>query len=435
MPPEASRSETSQATGLDTGSREEALPSVTSIAAATATATAKPDEADELAERSAGGMEPKVAPDLPPPQRFVMSAAALTPSEVPVPAVAKKATAPVQSRSRITKLPLVVRGHEPRLEVSWREGARQAVLWTLESLAAGIPPVSVTLGPPSDKSKPAWSWTPLLRVRADDKVLSVIRGRAAWETQRLDLNLDKATLGEEGMTVALTAGVSGSRDGETLRSFGGPSRTLRLRSLADLSTEALTVTVSLERGSGRDEGAGGWLEESRFLGKRDDASLLRIGLRRGRDAAKLFPLLADSGGFRVDPGVEEFGSPSDLTLVRDQAVVAVVVGGRQPNRAMIGRLARLLAADFAYLGAAAALIPKTADLAAIEAESRSVFAFNVGHGDLFYGMRQIFLGDYPNVERFMKANSMALFNRPVELVWRRTADRLTVNWSTSLPQP
>jgi hypothetical protein len=102
---------------------------------------------------------------------------------------------------------------------------------------------------------------------------------------------------------------------------------------------------------------------------------------------------------------------------------------------MIGRLARLLAADFAYLGAAAALIPKTADLAAIEAESRSVFAFNVGHGDLFYGMRQIFLGDYPNVERFMKANSMALFNRPVELVWRRTADRLTVNWSTSLPQP
>lgn len=420
-PPELTRTETSQATD---SARDVAPPSSTAVASTTATATSTAPTTEEIAARSGEDGERKVAPDPPPPQRFVMRAAAPAPAAAPMPPAVKMLKKTLQSRPRITKLPLMVRGHEPRLEVSRREGGRDMVLWTLESLATGIPPVAVTLAPPEDRPKPAWSWTPLVRVHAGEKRPAVIRGRAAWEPQRFDLNLDGSSVGGEGMTVELIAGVSGSRDDETLRSFGGPSSTLQLRSLADLPARPLTVTVSLVKGSGRDE-LPGWLVESRSLGKRDDPRLMRIGLRQGRDAARLFPLLEASGGFRIDPGVEEFGASSDLVLVRDQAVLAVVLGARQPKPAMIARLARLLDADFAYLGAASALIPKMTDLASLEAESRRVFAINIGHGEPFYGVRQVFLRDYPNVERFVKANSMALFDRPVELVWRRPVESLT----------
>jgi hypothetical protein len=200
-----------------------------------------------------------------------------------------------------------------------------------------------------------------------------------------------------------------------------------LRSFADLPAEPLTVHLDLS-GKPRAQAAAfpGFLRETPELIRAKRGTVWRIGLQRGRDIEKLLPLIREASAFAIERGLRVDDSADGvLCVVSDHAVVAVAAGSRSPTRGEAARLVRLLSSDFAYLGSKKALIAKDADLKAVEAASPEVFAVNLGFGQPFYGVRRVFVGEYANLERFLKENALALFDRKVELLARKEADGLT----------
>lgn len=323
--------------------------------------------------------------------------------------------------------------YEPTLKFGRFKATPSLKLWSAEPVARSRASLPVTLSPPPTRSSPGWRWTPLLRIRAIGGSTAVLKGRPVWGPQRLSLPSLADLWGDtdpsgRGLTIELTAGVSGNGGKSAGQSsFSQRSTRLTLRSFADLPAEPLTVHLDLS-GKPRVQAAAfrGFLRETPELIRAKRGTVWRIGLQRGRDIEKLLPLITGASAFAIERGLRVDDAADDvLCVVLDHAVIAVAAGSRSPTRADAARLVRLLSSDFAYLGPKRALIAKDADLKAIEATSPEVFAVNLGFGQPLYGVRRVFVGEYANLERFLKENALALFDRKVELLARKEADGLT----------
>ena len=334
---------------------------------------------------------------------------------------ARQATAEVDAKQPMqTSEPVNVVGFEPTLRIAGRDAPNQVVLWTNSKPDETLPPLEVAVMPPANRNRPEWDWTPVIRVQELSKGTRTLRGINAYRSQVLQIPLeDKGNRRSlaRGWNLTLTGGLlaGGAAHPETMV-FAEQSSRVLLRSFITNTKGPLTVFIDSYRGP--EHQSRGWIRETRRLPSSGLPSVWQIELVHGSDLSKLSSLILRSKAFSIKEGVDENSpkNPVKVTLVADRQIQAIMTADQLPDLGKVRQVAQMLGSQLAYIGPPEALLPRDADLASLRTNSGSIFAANLIDGEACFSLHQIFVSDYPNLQRFLGSNSSALFDRRVEIV-------------------
>lgn len=327
--------------------------------------------------------------------------------------------------------PVAVAGREAELRLFGYKAPPQLTLWTLESLQSSLPPLPLSLEPPSSASEPRWRWLPLVSVQHSSGARLITKGKAAWRSQSISLPLGGEFLPagnelEQGVTLVLQAGASGQHQAlddaasdlagfTEKRSFRSQSSKVHLRSLADLGEEPVQVSMDLRAKDGG-EVSNTWLAEGRVGPASQGEHILQLRLSSGRDLYKLGSLLAKIRAFRISKAAPlPTASEQSLVMVRTAEMIATVTSAGSAAKSEVEDIWRLLLGDLLYQGPPEALLGKDVKLAELPREQQ-LYVANRLAGSPFFGLENVFVADYGNLQRFLGDHALALFDRPVTVM-------------------
>jgi hypothetical protein len=286
--------------------------------------------------------------------------------------------------------------------------------------------LAVTVRAGAALAEPGDEWRPFVAVGTPGKTARrVIYGRPGAATQVINVPLQdfvaeddrSATAHPEGLRLGLSPGAAVRRVKDERESVSDLSTTVTLRSLADLPSGP--VRLLLVAGKPPPAPALGWLG-SPLVSEAEGA--VTVQLASGRDAVKLLPLMREAQAFALEAGGAGSSRDGGLYFVRNNRLVAGILGDGANATALVQRLAGLLGASLAFHGRAKAFLfqPNLADdLAESLARARhqgTLFIYNNRYGERFYAVAARFLGESVASLDYLHDSAAGLFAEPVDIV-------------------